>query len=401
MYQILNNFTLGAIERAVRAASGFFTAILVARNYSVNDFADYAFFTAILMTLLQIVKLGADDVISKQANHSLIKLKEYFVLKILFSVLLIIFLIFITAFTKYIDPLVTCTICFVVLISPAQTVITILQARGYFLRPLNHTILALSLSNLLKLLFITFTSVEPTFLALLDSFLISLFALKMINLRIVRIYFKRKLTTLNLNPPFQMAYPLLLSSIFISLYARIDILMLSWLSTSLETASYFTITRIIEAFTFLLPILNMLFLHYAKQNNNLSYKHMIKIGYMTSILAIILVVILCLCDVLRMFGDDFRHLRLELIIASFSLIPITLGSISNIWLIDHSLVKYKLIRTFVGLILNISLNFLLINLYGMLGAIIATFISQIFASILLNLLSPKTRPLFKLLILRG
>jgi O-antigen/teichoic acid export membrane protein len=71
-----------------------------------------------------------------------------------------------------------------------------------------------------------------------------------------------------------------------------------------------------------------------------------------------------------------------------------LGVISSKWFIAENLQKYSFYRTLAGMVLNILLNYILIPIYSIQGAAIATLISQVMASYLFNLFNKKLRYTF-------
>jgi len=56
--------------------------------------------------------------------------------------------------------------------------------------------------------------------------------------------------------------------------------------------------------------------------------------------------------------------------------------------------KYSLVQTVSGTIINIYLNLIFIPLFGGVGAAVATLMAQIFASFVINMFIPKLRVLF-------
>ncbi len=92
---------------------------------------------------------------------------------------------------------------------------------------------------------------------------------------------------------------------------------------------------------------------------------------------------------LNLFGREFLVAREALLILSFNLL---FAIIYNVWVHKHFLVNnYKKILFFhiVIIILNIVLNFYMIDLYGIKGAAISTMISGIFSFFIVNISSPK------------
>ena len=64
------------------------------------------------------------------------------------------------------------------------------------------------------------------------------------------------------------------------------------------------------------------------------------------------------------------------------------------WFISENLQAYNIICLGFGMVANILLNLFLIPKYGILGAAVATLISQFVASVLTPVLFKKTRPSF-------
>ena len=61
-----------------------------------------------------------------------------------------------------------------------------------------------------------------------------------------------------------------------------------------------------------------------------------------------------------------------------------LGTVRNIWIVAENKQKYLWIINFSGAILNVVINYILIPLYGINGAAIASLITQIFTNFVLG-----------------
>lgn len=68
-----------------------------------------------------------------------------------------------------------------------------------------------------------------------------------------------------------------------------------------------------------------------------------------------------------------------------------LGCIGSIWLLGKGLEKYSAYRTAAGAVCNLILNYLMIPVYGITGAVVATLFTQIFVSCLFIALFSDTR----------
>ncbi|MBT4124037.1 MAG: flippase, partial [Candidatus Pacebacteria bacterium] len=94
------------------------------------------------------------------------------------------------------------------------------------------------------------------------------------------------------------------------------------------------------------------------------------------------------------FGQHYEESSLVLVIHIWGMVFTAISIISFRYFLSEGLQIYSFYRAFVGLILNIVLNYFLIPIYGAVGAAIATAISQMVAVWLLNSISPKTRIMF-------
>lgn len=85
-----------------------------------------------------------------------------------------------------------------------------------------------------------------------------------------------------------------------------------------------------------------------------------------------------------MYGKEYapsvNALRVSAWFITFSYI----GTVKNIWIITNHKQKYLLAMNFCGAVTNIILNALLIPLYGVIGASIATVTSEIFTNVILG-----------------
>ena len=81
------------------------------------------------------------------------------------------------------------------------------------------------------------------------------------------------------------------------------------------------------------------------------------------------------------FGQEFHAAAPVLMIYIWAGVAVFLGVASSQYLINENYNKLSFLRAFIGMILNVALNFLLIPTYGIVGAAIATLVSYTFATI--------------------
>ena len=97
-----------------------------------------------------------------------------------------------------------------------------------------------------------------------------------------------------------------------------------------------------------------------------------------------------------LYGAKFQEAAVVLKIYIWTFVFVSLGVASSHWLVAENLERYALVRSFLGAILNISINWYLIPIYGISGAAYATLFTQLFVSYIFFVFSKHTRHNFVL-----
>lgn len=95
-----------------------------------------------------------------------------------------------------------------------------------------------------------------------------------------------------------------------------------------------------------------------------------------------------------LYGADFAESASVLMIQVWSLLFIFLGNAASKWYLVENLQKSNLVRTIAGAIVNVTLNLILIPVYGIQGAAVATLVAQAVASCFGNYIGIRTRKIF-------
>ncbi len=95
-----------------------------------------------------------------------------------------------------------------------------------------------------------------------------------------------------------------------------------------------------------------------------------------------------------LYGHAYKAAGQVLMIHIWANVFVFLGVASGSWLISENLQHLSFYRTFLGMIINVILNFVLIPIYGLIGSAIATIIAQMIAAFFLDIFSKKTRVIF-------
>lgn len=178
------------------------------------------------------------------------------------------------------------------------------------------------------------------------------------------------------------AWPLILSGLAVSTFAKIDQVLLKFLVNEEGVGFYSAAVRIVEAWYFIpMAITTSIFpaILNAKQTNEFEYKKRLEKSYdLMSVISISIAVIISVLSgsIIQLFyGERFNSSAPVLSIYIWSGVATFLGVASNQFLIAENLTKLSLYRSVFGMAANIILNFLLIPVYGIIGAALATLIS--------------------------
>lgn len=182
---------------------------------------------------------------------------------------------------------------------------------------------------------------------------------------------------------------LILAGLMVSLYNRIDQVMLGLMLTNkTETGLYSAAVTIAEMWYFVPMAIIISFkpvIMSKKNENKEDYCRSIQTLYNTitfiSLTFGILIIIFSKIIVSILYGAAFIKSADILIILVWAGTFAMLGCCRSIWLVSEGLQKYSMFYTFIGCIVNIPLNYFLIPTYGAYGAAIATLLAQ-FANII-------------------
>lgn len=196
------------------------------------------------------------------------------------------------------------------------------------------------------------------------------------------------------------SWSLMLSAAAVNLYMRIDQVMIREIIGDTENGYYAAALRLTE-FWYIFPMIlcSTFFpalLNARKLDWNLYQKRMLALNsflFWASIIIAIIISPFAENIILLFYDKEYAPSSLVLSIQIWSLSFSFLGISGSYWLLAENLQYFSLIRTLIGLLVNLLFNFLLIADYGAVGAAFATLITQISATTLSLLLLKKTREL--------
>ncbi|RYC71472.1 flippase [Spirosoma sordidisoli] len=199
------------------------------------------------------------------------------------------------------------------------------------------------------------------------------------------------------------SWPLIISDLLIFAYMKLDQFMIQQLVGSTELGMYSAAMRLSEAWYFLAGALTNSFYpsiaSYWKINEEKFYELYQKLISRLAAISIVVALGISLSAstiAYIVYGSSYSGVGPILAIHVWTGVPIFLGvGCSNLYILKN-IQKYTVFRSLTGALVNVALNYWLIPIYGAIGASFATFISQLFASVLFNAMTPLTRSIFRL-----
>lgn len=191
------------------------------------------------------------------------------------------------------------------------------------------------------------------------------------------------------NTLLKFSIPLMFIVILGTMMHWMDIMMLGYFTDARTVGLYHPAIRtaglqqgILSSF---IGIFAPMFTGYFAKNNHKKMSEIYKLvtrWLLTIILPFTVVVIIFPENVMLLFGNDFYNVAPSLIILTIAMAIYSIFGTSGTALTVTGLQKYNLINAIVAIVINGTLNIILIPKLGILGAAWATFYSLIFVSVL-------------------
>lgn len=192
------------------------------------------------------------------------------------------------------------------------------------------------------------------------------------------------------------SWPLMLSGVCVSIYMRIDQVMIKEMLNTEAVGQYSAAVRLSEVFYFIpMIVCASLFpaIINAKSRDQAIYHARLQRLYsLMAWMAVSIAVITMFVAkdaVMFLYGSEFAKASPVLTLHIWGSVFVFLGVASDQYLIAENYTRIMFVRTFIGMVVNIILNLILIPRYMINGAAIATVISYFIATFFI-LFIPKT-----------
>ena len=409
-YAVNTSWLMG--EKVLRMVVGLFIGIWVARYLGPEQFGLFSYAQSLVFLFTAIATLGLDAIIVRELVKDESQrdklLGTAFGLKLLGAILILPVLGLSVQFTGNDD--FTNLLVFII---ASATIFQSFNVIDFYYQSkvlskyvaLANTI-SLALSSFIKIVLILNQAPIVAFaiIVVLDALILSLglvyFYIKTSKLNIFSWKFDWHLAKSLLKD----SWPMILSGIAISFYMKIDQIMVKELLDAEAVGYYAAAVKLTEMWLFItVAITTSLFpavLKAKEIGENLYYQRLLNLYRLLILIAVIISIGMSLLSyqvVAISFGEAYLPAVSILIIYIWSNVFVFMNNGSWKWYLVENLQKIAMIRLMIGAIVNVGLNLILINLYGLTGAAIATLISYAVAVYFCNLISKKTWINFKLL----
>lgn len=390
-------------EKILRMIVGLFVGIWVARYLGPEQFGLFSYAQSFVGLFSAIATLGLDGIVVRELVKDETRKNELigaaFWLKLIgaFAVLVILALaVNFTSNDQYTNILVF-IIASATIFQSFNVIDIYFQSKVMSKYVVYANIISLLVSSMLKIVLILNDAplIAFAWTVLFDSFVLACgfiyFFLKTNNkytntpITISNLTFKKSTAVALLKD----SWPLILSGIVISIYMKIDQVMIKEMLDSEAVGQYSAAVRLSEAWYFIPTVIaSSLFpaiINAKKVSEELYYARLQKLyNLMVWIGIAIALPMTFLSDwvVNLLYGQQYNEAGSVLMIHIWSGIFIFLGVASAKWFINENLQHLALIRTLTGATLNVILNYYLIPIYGVVGSAWATLISYMFANFL-------------------
>ena len=382
-------------EKILRMAVGLFVGIWVARYLGPEQFGLFSYAQAFVGLFTVIAGLGLDSIIvrelvknpSKQATL----LGTAFYLKLIGALLVLLILAGIVTLSRQ-DNLTTWLIFIIASATIFQSFNVIdffFQAKVLSKYVVYANITSLLISSFIKIGLILANAplIAFAWVVLFDSVILMLgfvyYFQRHAKLDIKRLSFS-KLMAIKL---LKDSWPLILSGLVISVYMKVDQIMIKEMLNVEAVGQYAAAVRLSEAWYFIpMVVASSLFpaiINAKKVSEELYYIRLQKLyDLMVWVAIVIALPMTFLSDwvVELLYGEQYNQAGEVLMIHIWAGVFVFLGVAFSKYLANENLTMKFFYRTFLGMLINVILNILLIPKYSINGAAIATLLGQFSAN---------------------
>jgi O-antigen/teichoic acid export membrane protein len=394
-------------EQVLRIVAGLLVGIYVARYLGPEQFGVYSYAAAFVVLFGAIARMGLDGIVVRDlVNHPEerdVYLGTAFWLKLIGALLTLGLLAIAVQFTS--NDATTNLYIFIIasglIFQSFEVVDSYFQSKALSKYVSIAKLIQLALSSVLKLYFIFIQADLFWFV------LVSLVDQISLALSLAFAYWRQKIGSFfgrfdlgTSKAMFRNCWPLILSGIAITIYIRIDQIMIREMLGEREVGLYSAAVKLSEAWYFVPTIITTsLFpaiVNAKKISQELYHQRLQRLCTLMAWLAIVVALPMTfLADsvVSLLYGQHYREAGSVLAIHIWGAVFVFLGVSSGVFFTVENYTKKSFYRTALGAVSNVLFNLALIPRYGINGAAMATVLSQLIANFLYDLFDSSIRDL--------
>jgi len=402
------------VEKIIRFTVGLFVGVWVARYLGPERFGLLSYAQSFVGLFTIIASLGLDGIVVRELvknnnlNDEIIGTAFWLKLIAAFGVLLILAIaINLTSNDTYTNILIF-IIASATIFQSFNVVDFYFQSKVISKFVVYANIISLFLSSIVKITLILNEAplVAFAWVILFDSFILAcgfiyFYIKKNLKFKIKNLKLKIKTATSLLKD----SWPLILSGIAISIYMKIDQVMIKEMMNAEAVGQYAAAVRLSEVWYFIpMVITASLFpaiVNAKKVSEKLYYGRLQKLYDLNFFIALILglpVIVFSNFIVELLYGQQFNQSAQILSIHMFCGFLVFMGVVRGKWMLNENLQRYDLFIHIIGAIANIIFNYIFISLLGIIGAAYGTLLSYIFTLFFSSLIIRKIRPSFYMIL---
>ena len=400
-------------EKILRMFVGLFVGIWVARYLGPERFGLFSYAQSFVGLFTAIATLGLDSIVVRELVKDESKATEListaFYLKLMGAILTLLVLAIATYFTsndRYTNLLVF-IIASATIFQSFNVIDMYFQSKVLSKYVVFSNIISLFVSSIVKIILILIDAplVAFAWAILFDSIVLAMgliyFFIKHSTYEIKKIKFNKTIATSLLKD----SWPLILSGVVISIYMKIDQVMIQEILGNEAVGQYAAATRLSEIWYFIpTVVVSSLFpaiVNAKRQSEELYYDRLQKLFNLMVWIAIVIVFPITLLShtiINILYGEQYNQAASVLTIHIWAFLPVCFGVVLGQFCIVENLNFDNLIRNLIGVFLNIIFNYIFICNYGIKGAAYASLISFIYISMIHALIRNHSRRNFKCMI---
>jgi O-antigen/teichoic acid export membrane protein len=409
------NFNWLFLEKILRVTSGLFVGILVARYLGPSDYGIFNYALAFLAFFSWLSHLGLMEILTRELTRNSDQYNELLggAFSIKLTGALIGFLaisVIILIIKPEIEDEIVRTLIFILSFTYIFLIFNIIES--YF-----HSKLLSKYTAISKIIGLVFSIIIKIYLIIEEYSLVYFAISNVIETLIfsvsILIFYKRdnkkigdwicsKKTSKSL---LKDSWPIMISVFLITIHLRVDQIMIEDMLTFADVGIYSVAVRLAESWYFLPGILVVTLLPYfvslRESSKDLYIKNMVILfSYMFWLSVLIGVLTLLIGEqvIISLFGEQYVDSYGVLSINIWAGIFVAQGTVASIWQVAENLQIYRLYIQIIAVLLNISLNLILIDHIGINGAAFATLATLFFSTWIFGLFFKELRGITILMI---